>query len=314
MNRLFLVGIISMMLLCCVTGFAENRADLWKKVNQAKSKGLPKTAIEHLEPIYELAVKEGDMTDAVKALCEKIVLEGNIQGNKPEEKITRLEEEIKSADQKVKPLLKIVLAKWYWHYYSRNRYRFINRSRTEGLDEKDFTTWDLPKLFEHIGNLYENVLKQEDFLKKQKIEKLRGFLELGNQPLELRPTLFDFFAHEALTFYMADDQSSAKPVRAFEVEVDSPAMGSLKEFMAWKPEAYEKDSCNYKAVILLQRIIKHGQNTDNLDSILDNDLIRLSWVRRVAVGDQIVEKYISRLEKFAKANASKINQVNLFSH
>jgi uncharacterized protein YfaS (alpha-2-macroglobulin family) len=291
--------LLAVLLLCSSVGFAQSRSELWKKVNNAKSKGLPKTAIEHLDSIYKMSVKDGDMTDAVKALCEKIVLEGNIQGNKPEEKIIRLEEEIQNADAKVKPLLKIVLARWYWQYYSRNRYRFLNRSRTAGLNEKDFTTWDLPKLFAHIGDLYQNVLEQEKFLKSEKLAQLKGFLEIGNQPIELRPTLFDFFAHQALDFYMADDQSSAKPTRAFEVEIDSPAMGSIKEFLAWEPEAYDKNSCNYKAVRLFQRLLKHAQNTDNLDSLLDNNLIRLSWVRRVAVGDQIIEKYIKQLKQFA---------------
>jgi uncharacterized protein YfaS (alpha-2-macroglobulin family) len=293
---------LTLLLCCTLAAQAETRNDLWKKVKEAKSKGLPKTAIEHLQPIYEMAVKDGDMTDAVKALCEKIVMEGNIQGNKPEEKIIRLEEEIKNADAKVKPLLKIILAKWYWHYYSRNRYRFMNRSRTEGLDEKDFTTWDLPKLFGHVGDLYENVLAQEDFLKNESLKQLEGFLEFGNQPIELRPTLFDFFAHEALFFYMVDDQSAAKPVRAFEIEIDSPAMDSMKEFLAWTPEVLDKDSCNYRAVKLLQRLLKHNQNSDNRDAMLDNDLMRILWVKRTAVGDNIAEKYMARLQKFAEAN------------
>ncbi len=296
--------LLAVLLLCSAVASAESRSDLWKKVAEAKSKGLPKTAIEHLEPLYQLAVEEGDMTDAVKAMCEKIVMEGNIQGNKPEEKITRLEEEIAKADPKVKPILQIVLAKWYWHYYSRNRYRFLNRSRTEGLSEKDFTTWDLPKLFAHVGDLYENVLKEEKFLKSEPIDQLKGFLEMGNQPLVFRPTLFDFFAHEALFFYMVDDQSSAKPVRAFEVEIDSSAMGTMKEFLAWNPEAFDKDSCNYRAVRLLQRLLQHNLDSDNLDAMLDNDLMRIAWVRRVAVGDDIPAKYIARLEEFANSNSS----------
>lgn len=292
-------------MLCFATAVsAESRSDLWQKVQEAKNKGLPKTAIEHLEPIYQQAVADGDMTDAVKALCEKIVMEGNIQGNKPEEKITRLEEEISKADSRVKPILQIVLAKWYWHYYSRNRYRFMNRSKTEGLDDKDFTTWDLPKLFAYVGDLYENVLKEEKFLKSEKIDELKGFIDMGNQPLVLRPTLFDFFAHEALFFYMVDDQSSAKPTRAFEVEIDSPAMGSMKEFLAWQPEAFDKDSCNFRAIKLLQRLLQHNLDSDNLDSMLDNDLIRIAWVKRVAVGDDISAKYISRLEAYAKSNNS----------
>lgn len=283
-------------------GFAQSRSELWQKVEEAKSQGLPQTAIEHLTPIYESAIKEGHMVDAVRALCERIVQEGTIQGNQPQEKIVRLEQEIEKADASIKPLLNIILAKWYWHFYNRNSYRFMNRSRTEGLNEKDFTTWDLPKLFTHIGNLYENVLKEEESLRKLPISTLDGFLEKGNQPETLRPTLFDFFAHEALDFYMADAQSAAKPVRAFEIEASSPAIGERDVFMKWQPDTLDKDSCNLRAVILLQRLLKSALEADNRDALLDNDLIRMAWARRVAVGDNLSEIYIKELEKFAAAN------------
>lgn len=284
-------------------GFAESRPDLWKKVDEAKAKGLPQTAIEALNSIYEQAIKDKAMVDAVKALCEKIVQEGNIQGNKPEEKIVRLEEEIKKADSAFKPLLNIILAKWYWHYYNHNSYRFLNRSRTEGLADKDFTTWDLPRLFAHIGNLYENVLNEEKKLRAIPVTQLNGFLEMGNQPVGLRPTLFDFFAHEALTFYMADAQSAAKPIRAFEIEASSPALAGRDAFLNWQPDAFDKDSCNYRAVIILQRLLSEVTTKDNRDSLLDNDLIRLVWAKRIAVGDNISETYINTLTNFAKANA-----------
>ncbi len=283
---------------------AQTREDLWKDVNKAKSKGLPKTAIEHLDKIYKMAVDDKDLPDIVKSVCEKIVLEGNIQGNKPEEKIVRLEEVIKTADESAKPILKIVLAKWYWHYYSRNRYRFMNRSRTEGLNDKDFTTWDLPKLFEYIGNLYENVLKQEEALKAIPISKLYGFIEKGNQPEKLRPTLFDFFAHEALFFYMVDDQSSAKPMRAFEIESDSPALQSVDKFLKWRPDTVDNTSCNFRAVALFQKVLNNAKESNNLDALLDNDLMRIEWAHRVAVGEAVSDYYQKILTSFAEEYAN----------
>ncbi|MDD3147657.1 MAG: MG2 domain-containing protein, partial [Candidatus Riflebacteria bacterium] len=295
-----LVLLLALFATCQV--MAQSRSELWQKVAEAKSNGLPQTAIEFLVPLYEQAIKEGHMTDAVKALCEKIVQEGTVQGNQPQEKIVRLEEEIGKADKSIKPLLNIILAKWYWHFYNRNSYRFMNRSRTEGLNDKDFTTWDLPKLFGHIGDLYENVLNEEKELRKISISTLDGFIEPGNQPKELRATLFDFFAHEALEFYMADAQSAAKPIRAFELEADSPALGEREAFLKWQPESLDKDSCNLRAVKVLQRLLKAALESDNRDALLDNDLIRLAWARRVAVGDNISENYVKELEKFAAAN------------
>src|SRR3954447_17629032 len=52
------------------------RADQWKKVDEAVAKGLPKTAIEHLNPIIEGALKDKAYPEAVKAIAKKISLEG----------------------------------------------------------------------------------------------------------------------------------------------------------------------------------------------------------------------------------------------
>src|SRR5262249_25804659 len=74
-----------------------DRAAQWKKVDEAVNKGLPKTAIQELEPIIEAALKDKAYPEAVRAISKKIALEGNIQGNKPEERITRMKAEIAKA-------------------------------------------------------------------------------------------------------------------------------------------------------------------------------------------------------------------------
>ena len=66
---------------------AGPRDDLWKQVNDAINKGLPQTAIEVLDQIIPGAVQDQAYAEATKAICLKIVQEGRIQGNKPEEMI-----------------------------------------------------------------------------------------------------------------------------------------------------------------------------------------------------------------------------------
>src|SRR5687768_7012940 len=79
------------------------RATVWKEVDEAIQKDLPKTAIEKLDPIIRDALRDRAYPEAVKAIARKIVLEGNIQGNKPEEKITRMRAELARAPQEIKP-------------------------------------------------------------------------------------------------------------------------------------------------------------------------------------------------------------------
>src|SRR5262245_1659638 len=138
---------------------AAREAD-WKKVDDAISKGLPKAAIEALEPIIAGALKDKAYGEAAKAIARKIVLEGNIQGNKAEEKITRMEAEIAKAPKEMVPMLDTILANWYWHYFQNNRWRFMQRTATAESPGKDFTTWDLPRLFAEIDRQFGKALAQ----------------------------------------------------------------------------------------------------------------------------------------------------------
>ena len=82
---------------------AGPREQAWKEVNEAIAAGKPQTAIEKLEPIVQNAMNEKKFAEAIKAIATKISLEGDIQGNKPEEKITRLLAEIERAPLEIKP-------------------------------------------------------------------------------------------------------------------------------------------------------------------------------------------------------------------
>src|SRR5947207_8767496 len=100
---------LKMVLLACLMGVmviaAQPRDSQWKKVDEAVKKGLPKTALEHLNPIIEQAIKDKAYPEAIKAISFKIALEGNIQGNKPEEKITRMQAAIAQAPKEMVPVM-----------------------------------------------------------------------------------------------------------------------------------------------------------------------------------------------------------------
>ena len=106
-------------------------------------------------------MKDKAYAEAVKAIGEKIALEGNIQGNKPEEKITRLEAEIAKAPKEMTPVLQTLLAHWYWQYFQQNRWRFMQRTATATAPGKDFTTWDLPRLFAEIVDVTEHTVRMK---------------------------------------------------------------------------------------------------------------------------------------------------------
>lgn len=281
------------------SALAASREAEWKKVEEAVQKGLPKTAIEALEPIIQAALKEKAWGEATRAMARKIVLEGNIQGNKAEEKIVRLEAEIAKAPREMQPLLQTILANWYWHYFQNNRWRFMQRTATAQAPGKDFTTWDLPRLFAEIDKHFQTALSAAALLKKTPVSTFDDLLLKGNMPDKYRPTLYDFIAHEALQFYSSGEQAAAKPQDAFEVSADSPIFATASEFTAWKPETTQTNSPALKAVRLYQQLLQFHENDPDKSAYADVDLERLAYGYNVAFGENKNTRYKDALKEFA---------------
>ncbi|MDQ7826592.1 MAG: alpha-2-macroglobulin family protein [Candidatus Eremiobacteraeota bacterium] len=286
---------------------------LWDSYIEAQKKGLPKSAIAALQEIEKTAVRENRPGEALKALCLRIVAESNIAGNKPEVKVIRLKDEIAKAPPSMKPLMQSILAQWYWHYYSRNKWRFMNRTETAGLDDKDFTTWDLPKLFKEISSIYQDLLTKGDVLKKTTLAEVKDVIDPGNVPPAIRPTLYDVVAHSALEFYMSGEQAGALPEDAFEIDASSPALESADRFLAWKPETTDTASPKYRALLIFQELLRFHRGDGSPDAFIDADLLRLHYAYNSSVGEKKDERYQAALEDItAKYPSSELASLALY--
>ena len=279
--------------------FAAHKAD-WKKVFEARDKGRPKSAIAALEPILVGAKKEGNWAEAVKALAYKINFEGQIEGKKAEEKIVRLEKEIPNWPDDSKPILETVLAHWYWQFFQQNSWRFMQRTQTAEPPGEDILTWDLARILAEIDKHFTTALAAKDKLLAEAIQNYDDLLEKGTVPDSYRPTLYDFIAHEAIRFYTSGEQAGAKAQDSFDFSADSPAFGSVDEFLAWKPETTDTDSPKLKAIHLLQSLLAIHKNDEKHDAFADADLTRLNFANNTAFGPTKSERFAAALEKFAE--------------
>ncbi|MBX9580016.1 MAG: hypothetical protein K2X87_06870, partial [Gemmataceae bacterium] len=278
------------------------RAEQWKKVEAAVNKGLPQTAIKELEPIIESALKDKAYPEAIKAIGKKIALEGNIQGNKPEEKVTRMRAAIETAPAEMRPVMHAILAHWYWQYFQQNRWRIGQRTSAGETTGDDLTTWDLPRILAEVGKQFDTALAAERELKATPVAAYDVLLEKGTIPDSYRPTLFDILAFDALGFYAAGEQAGAKAQDAWEVPADAPVFGTAAEFLAWQPETTDADSRTLKAVKLYQSLLAFHQGDKNQDAFLDADLHRLRFGYNKAVGDGKDDRYAAALKRFAETN------------
>ena len=293
-----LVVLLLLVLFAVPAGAAGPRDEQWKKVDEAIGKGLPKTAIEILEPIVAGAMQDKAYAEAVKAIAQRIALQGAIEGNKPEEKIARMKAEIAQSPPEMAPVLNAILANWYWHYFQQNRWRFMQRTATAQAPGDDFTTWDLPRILAEIDAQFTKALAAEAVLKATPIAAYDALLERGTAPDSYRPTMFDFLAHNALEFYTAGEQAGAKAQDAFDLLADSPIFGPADEFVRWEIETADEGSATVKAIRLYQNLLKFHQDDADPAARIDADLWRLNFGYNKAFGEEKNARYKAALKRF----------------
>ncbi len=285
---------------------ADTPGQSWKEVDDAVQKGLPKTAIEKLQPIITAATMEKRYAEAIKAIAMKVALEGTIEGNKPEEKITRMQAEINNAPAEMKPMMQAIVANWYWHYFQQNRWRFLQRTETDAPPPDDFTTWSLPRILAEIDTQFTGTLASAEVLKQTPIAEYDDLLEKGNAPDSYRPTLFDFVAHDALEFYSSGEQAGSRAIDSFELSAASPIFASTADFLGWKPDSADPQSLTLKAVATYQELLRFHQNDDDPSALLDADLLRLNFGNNKAFGEEKSARYKAALRRFADQNAQHV--------
>jgi hypothetical protein len=279
-------------------------SNLWKEVDAAIEKGLPKTALEKLAPIEQAATRDKADAEAIRAICTRIAIEGNIEGNKPEEKVVRLRAAISNAPAAMQPMLDAILANWYWHYYRQNRWRFVQRTRTAEAPSGDFTTWDLPRVLAAIAAQFQRALAAEKVLQATPIAAYDALLEKGSMPDACRPTLYDFVAHNAIAFYSLDEQAGARAEDNFVLQPDSPVFGTAEEFLAWNIESTDDASPTVKALKLYQAAMSFHRRDANPDAWLDADLLRIQFGHRAAAGEGKTARAEAALRRYAEEHAA----------
>lgn len=275
----------------------KSRSQLWKEVATAQASRLPKTEMALLQRIYDLAVAEEALPDAARALFQKIVVEAAINQPAAPFAIKKLQSEMESVPQSLKPIADAVLANWTYAYFQNNRWRFQQRSQTSTQVSDDIQTWDLRRILNAVDQSFTAALASADDLKKIPVAQYQQLINGGNEQGDLRrPTVYDFIAHQAIEFYSLDEQIT-RGVDAFEITADSPILSDAESFLAWQPATDDSDSFALKTVRLYQQLMTFHKNDDDPTAYLATDLQRLAFAH--ANGPEKLVRYQSALQRFA---------------
>lgn len=286
--------------LLLVSAMAQEKKDAydkyWKRIDSLiQVKGQPATALTETNKVYELAKKEKNEAQQVKALIYRTQLATMKEEDAIVKNIRMLEAEVSGSSIPAQAILQSLIAEKYWQYYQMLRWKLYDRTTTINFVQTDMATWSADDLHKKIGELYLASIKNEKALQAIKLESFEAVIIKGNMRY-LRPTLFDLLAHRALDYFKTDDRNVNKPADAFEVD-DAIAFADAFTFVRHPFKTTDSTSLHYKAIQLYQRLLQYHLPDANPDALIDVDIARLQFLYNYAVMEDKTALYRAALSK-----------------
>ncbi|HOJ64492.1 MAG TPA: alpha-2-macroglobulin family protein [Spirochaetota bacterium] len=274
----------------------DKYAKLWEEVYSFENKGLPKSAKEKVDKIYELARKEENSSQIIKSIIHIMKYRTEYEEEALIKIIKELEESADKYSSPSRDILYSIMAELYWNYYENNRYKFLNRTETENFEQNDIRYWDLRKLISRISELYYKSLENRELLKSKKIEEYKDILVEYTYTRNRRPTLYDFLIWRAISFFANTETGLTEASYKFEL-MDDSFFDEPQKFINLKIETEDKDSFKYKTLLLYQDFLKFHINDKEKDALFDADLNRIIFVKNNFVKPNKDQLYFNALIK-----------------
>ena len=288
------------LLLICISQvlMAQKKDDYiknWKKVEAFENKELPKSALQEVLVIYNLAVKENNDAQQIKSCMYQVKYRNMIEENSQENNIFFVDTLIEKAKVPAKNILQSMQAEMFWHYMQNNRWKFQDRTKLANEKSRDITTWSMDKLYATVSRLYKASLNNGPVLKSTPVDQFDPVIIKGEYTRQLRPTLFDFLTHRALAFFMNDEADLTKPAYQFKIR-EALALAPAAEFINASFKTKDTASLQHMALLLLQDILKFHASDAKPDAFIDADLVRLNFVNLYGVMDDKEKWYEAALK------------------
>ncbi|WP_417867029.1 alpha-2-macroglobulin family protein [Xanthomarina gelatinilytica] len=288
---------------------------LWKQVEAFEREELPKSALQIVEQIEALAIKDQNQTQQIKTLLFKSKFALILEEDAQLKIVNSFKTAISNKPAPIKNVLENMLATIYWQYFQQNRYKFYNRTKVaDKTVATDFRTWDLQTLFNEIQLHYQQSLKNKELLQQKDLTDYSSILNEQTNSKHYRPTLYDLLAHNALEFYQTHENSITKPAYKFEID-DEAYLSDSKTFSKLELRSKDSTSLELQALKIYQDLIQFHLKNNQLEALTDANILRYNFVEQHATFQNkdslFIEAYKTEAERIKTHEASGLYQFEI---
>lgn len=277
---------------------------VWDRIEKFGKDGLPESAIKVVDSLRLLVEQEQNHPQIIKTIIWSTVARSSKAEHSDLHALKLLLAEEKKASFPVKPILQSVIAEYLVAYTQNNYWQLQRRGVTPDFDRDRLETWSLAVLGDETKKWYLKSLASKDSLQRVEIDYFKPILatlegDAERSANQLMPTLYDLLSLHAITYLRESANEVYKPLDQF--ELDDPAFfGPADEFVKLNIETSDLTSNPYRALLILQDMLRFQQRSENQSALVDQDILRLDVVKNLYSGpdgDALYEKALIRLAK-----------------
>jgi hypothetical protein len=268
----------------------------WKTVDSLDRLGLPKSALEIVNKIYNLAKTDKNNDQIIKSLMYRMKYLNDSEEDIFEQLFKDMDAEISESSLPNRHLLHSMKAEMFWMYYRNNRYQILNRTNTIGYQSDDIKTWTLDQLLDKVIRHYLLSLEEKDSLFKTDLKIYDEIISFGHDARKLRPSLYDFLASRAFQFFSSTELTMNRPADFFQLKEEF-YFAQPEDFINSKISTSDSLSLHYNAILILKDWLTFRMADTNTAALVDLDLSRLSFVYNKSVNANKESLYLESLIK-----------------
>jgi uncharacterized protein YfaS (alpha-2-macroglobulin family) len=258
--------------------YEDEYSSLWDTVVKQENKGLYKSALATVEEIYKSASKDKNSVQVVKALIHKMKYNSYLEEDNFVKSLYELQTISNTSKFPLKQIIHSITAETYWNYYQQNQWKINGRTYSSDIKEDDIRTWDLKTLTSKTISEYSLSLSSKDSLQHTQIQDFKVILNHYEKTEVFRPTLYDFLAYRAISFFENTQHNITKPADFFTLN-EKGYFSDVNTFSNLEITTEDSAANHFYAIKMYQELTNHQLRRENTAGIIETSLRRLKFVK-----------------------------------
>lgn len=266
----------------------------WAEIDSLDAAGLPQSALEKVEALYQRAKADRNQPQIVKTLMYRGKYAVMLDDAGMIKAIQLFEQEAKDAPVPERAILQSMLGEVYSTYLSNQIWVIRDRTPIPDGEGGDILTWSADQIERKALEYYNLSVDDEAALRAVPTDYLKDISLPGQQDTvaktPLRTNLYDFLAHRALHHFTSERSYLTQPAYKFYLDGEQ-AFAPAETFIGAAFSTRDSTSGKWMAIRLYQKVIAAHIADKNTAALIDADLMRLEFAHNNSVRDDKDDLY-----------------------